>query len=86
MNKGAPHQNGRLIRLLRDENGGEWYQNNSAIVNRACDKWLRSRGLITDKYNANYGKIDRLRWITSHSIESTEETANTKTNPQDHEQ
>jgi hypothetical protein len=57
MNQGAPHQNGRIMRLLKEEHGGEWFQNNSIIVNRACDKWLQGRGLSTDRYNLNFGTL-----------------------------
>lgn len=57
MNEGAPHQNGRIMRLLKEEHGGEWFQNNSIVVNRACDKWLQARGISTDKYNLNFGSL-----------------------------
>ena len=45
------------MRLSREEHGGQWFYNNSIIVNRACDKWLHGRGISTDKYNLNFGTL-----------------------------
>ena len=68
MNEGAPHQNGRIMRLLKEEHGNEWLQNNSILVNRACTKWLQGRGLSTDKYNLSFGTLYRNK-ITPQSNE-----------------
>jgi hypothetical protein len=58
MSPSEPHQNGKLLRLRREDEGpSTWLQSNSIIVNRACTKWLQGRGLSTDKYNLNFGTL-----------------------------
>lgn len=69
MNEGAPHQNGKVIKLTQDDHGPcAWYLNNSIVVNRACTKWLQERGLNTDKYNLSFGTLYRNK-ITPQSNE-----------------